>query len=432
MPPLHHEVVTARVAATRPTRRDAARALEQRSRRSRRAYPATPAGLGVTVGVGLAVLPPLRRRPQWERLPALRHRRAERPALLDAMRFPSDPDDVLLERTTSRSAAAQRQLDATAAHDGGRPVRRFGGSSSARPTQGVRRRRVAAQAGTGRRRPGAELIPEHAELFLGFTSTLAHEPRPGRIANLETLGSSNPRSGYFARGTHMHLSHIFENLEGWYVNFDHDERVHTTFRPGLDVPDGTLTVPQGPDGRADAAERLGAATRSTARSVTAVRSSPRRGSSAADVGPDGTLYAKGTAIPQRADFNTLDNPFFWSAPTASASREPAAGVHFVVFNPSSDDFRRVRLAMDGVPARRDGAAVRAARPRAGLQRGAPDDAVGRTSSCRRGRTARSRSPSSLAGRRVTLSFAHPTPSADTCPTPAVPAPVRSTRRRRTA
>jgi hypothetical protein len=27
---------------------------------------------------------------------------------------------------------------------------------------------------------------------------------------------------------------------------------------------------------------------------------------------------------------------------------PAAGVHFVVFNPSSDDFERVRLAMDGV------------------------------------------------------------------------------------
>jgi hypothetical protein len=27
---------------------------------------------------------------------------------------------------------------------------------------------------------------------------------------------------------------------------------------------------------------------------------------------------------------------------------PAAGVHFVVFNPTSDDFHRNRLAMDGV------------------------------------------------------------------------------------
>ena len=63
------------------------------------------------------------------------------------------------------------------------------------------------------------------------------------------------------------------------------------------------------------------------------------------------VYSKGTAVPQRADFNTLDNPFFWSCRSRSAtacSSEAAAGVHFVVFNPTSDDFRRVRLAMDGV------------------------------------------------------------------------------------
>jgi hypothetical protein len=67
-------------------------------------------------------------------------------------------------------------------------------------------------------------------------------------------------------------------------------------------------------------------------------------------GSDGTLYTKGTAIPQRADFNTLDNPFFWSAdPKRDRMGEgPAAGLHFVVFNPTSDDFHRNRLAMDGV------------------------------------------------------------------------------------
>jgi hypothetical protein len=62
------------------------------------------------------------------------------------------------------------------------------------------------------------------------------------------------------------------------------------------------------------------------------------------------MYPKGTAVPQRADFNTLDNPFFW---TAHEGRDryadtPAAGLHFVVFNTTSDDFRRARLAMDGV------------------------------------------------------------------------------------
>ena len=57
-----------------------------------------------------------------------------------------------------------------------------------------------------------------------------------------------------------------------------------------------------------------------------------------------------SAIPQRADFNTLDNPFaFTSDPAGDRfSREPSAGVHFVVFNPSGDDFERNRLAMDGV------------------------------------------------------------------------------------
>ena len=71
----------------------------------------------------------------------------------------------------------------------------------------------------------------------------------------------------------------------------------------------------------------------------------------ADVtGNDGILYPKGTAVPQRADFNTLDNPFFWSARQAVDGQgdDPAAGLHFVVFTPTSDDFHRTRLAMDGV------------------------------------------------------------------------------------
>ena len=68
------------------------------------------------------------------------------------------------------------------------------------------------------------------------------------------------------------------------------------------------------------------------------------------VGPDGTVYRKGTSIPQRADFNTLDNPFAFSANPErdKLSDQPVAGVHFVVFNPSGDDFARNRLAMDGV------------------------------------------------------------------------------------
>ena len=74
-------------------------------------------------------------------------------------------------------------------------------------------------------------------------------------------------------------------------------------------------------------------------------------------GPDSTstfrawvIELRDLAIPHRADFNTLDNPFFWSADPVRDRFEdaPAAGLHFVVFNPTSDDFRRTRLAMDGV------------------------------------------------------------------------------------
>jgi hypothetical protein len=197
---------------------------------------------------------------------------------------------------------------------------------------------------------GADLIPDRAQLFLGFTSTQRAALGPPRIANLETLGYVDLGSaGYFHGGTHMHVSHLTENLAAWYLNFDYRERVDTAFRPGLQVPVGTQTVAQGPDDVAveRTVERDYRQERSIGHSA-AIQTSSRLG---ADVtGDDGTLYRKGTAVPQRADFNTLDNPFFWSAtPERDGwSSEPAAGLHFVVFNPTSDDFHRNRLAMDGV------------------------------------------------------------------------------------
>ena len=103
--------------------------------------------------------------------------------------------------------------------------------------------------------PGADLIPDTSELFLGFTSTQRAGIGPGKIANFETLGYVDFRgSDYFRNGTHMHLSHIQEDLETWYLNFDFDERVTTAFRPNLDVPQDTQTVPQGPKEVSSAAD----------------------------------------------------------------------------------------------------------------------------------------------------------------------------------
>ena len=197
--------------------------------------------------------------------------------------------------------------------------------------------------------PGADLIPPSAELFLGFTSTQKAALGRTRSANLETLHYTNARGGYFEGGTHMHLSHLFEDLEAWYLTFDFRDRLDTTFKPGLRVKQDVRTVPQPADKAASSPQvardfrRSGTIGHSSAIQTTSRLSRDVRGA-------DGVLYRKGTAVPHRADFNTLDNPFTWSAHPLrdGMSDGPAAGVHFVVFNPTSDDFHRNRLAMDGV------------------------------------------------------------------------------------
>ncbi|MEI7759580.1 MAG: hypothetical protein WCJ67_02305 [Thermoleophilia bacterium] len=341
VPPLHHEVVTATLAtddlgAARHGLESVLTELEAR-------YPTTPAGLGITVAWGL---PYFRRYvpTRWARLQPT-DLRAQKPALLDAVRFSSDPEDTELEqndvavllRSDSQQAIATAEkmlfddLDVFT-----KTTIRRGFAGGGLP------RRLARAAGV----PGADLIPLDAELFFGFTSTLRENLGPSRIANLETLGLARIPQGYFTHGTHMHLSHIRENLEAWYVNTAYAERVQTMFRPGLEVPVGTLTLPQGSGGASTAADvrrgyRVHGAIGHSGALQTASRLSRRH------VGPDGTVYPAGIAIPQRADFNTLDNPFHWSA-TDTGSAGPAAGVHFVIFNPTSDDFHRVRNAMDGV------------------------------------------------------------------------------------
>jgi hypothetical protein len=352
VPPRYHEVVTAVVRADpEPASLVAAQGRLEDALRS------VPAGVAVTVAWGL---------PYFRRyIPDLaeRHVPADRRAsstarnvraLQDAIRFPSDPDDTILEdndlavlfRGDDRRAvdAAARALFAELEPDLAiTSIRKgFVGGGFA-GGQGLPKR-MAVAAGV----PGADLIPDTAELFLGFTSTQQAGLGPARIANLETLGYTDAAGGYFAGGTHMHLSHIFENLEAWYLNFDFRERVDTTFRPGLHVRQGTQTVRQGPGDVASAAQ-VERDFRAHGRIGHSAALQPSSRLQQDVVGADGTVYAKGTAIPQRADFNTLDNPFFWSSRPQrdGMAATPAAGVHFVVFNPTSDDFHRNRLAMDG-------------------------------------------------------------------------------------
>ena len=358
VPPLHHRVVTARVRPgtdLRAAQAELARRLDDLDR----GFEPTPAGLGVTVAWGLPYfrrhVPELARTHLPVDVRATRERNRPVSALLDAVRFPSDPKDAVLE--DNDLAVLLRSDDPDHVDAGAKAI--FDGFDALEQTSVRRgfvgggfsgRRSLPKQMALAAGVAGAELIPETAQLFLGFTSTQRAAMGQGRIANVETLGYARDPHGYFHGGTALHLSHVREDLEGWYLNFDFAQRVSTAFRPDLDgVRRDAQTVRQSPRDVSSERQvergyhRFGAIGHSAA-IQTSSRLRQRH------VGPDGTVYEAGTAIPQRADFNTLDNPFAWSSQPArdGMSRSPAAGVHFLVFNPTSDDFHRNRLAMDGV------------------------------------------------------------------------------------
>ena len=357
VPPLHHALITARVVTDdlHAAQREFGQALADLERR----YVPTPAGIGVTVGWGLPYFQRYVPRQAEAHLPidrrASRTKRHVVRALVDAIRFPSDPEATILEdndvAVLLRSDVLKHVEDAerTLFH-GSRilkvtTIRRGFVGSDFRSGPSLAKR-MAQAAGVD----GADLIPDDAELFLGFTSTQHAALGPRRIANFETLGyvDLGPRS-YFRNGTSMHVSHIFEDLSSWYLTFDFRERVDTVFKPGLKVKPDTVTVAQKP---ADAASER-SVRRDFHRHGRIGHSSSIQPTSRLErdfVAEDGTVYPRGTAIPQRVDFNTLDNPFAWSAtPERDGLQDlPAAGIHFVVFNPTSDDFHRNRLAMDGV------------------------------------------------------------------------------------
>jgi hypothetical protein len=362
VPPLHHQLVTGRVKVGDSKRElaDAQRSLEDVLAKLDAKYEQSPAGLGATVAWGLPYfrrfVPKLADMHIPVDLRASKSKDKPVRVLLDSRRFPSDPEETILEANDVAVLLRSDHLDHIGA--GSKAIFDLGLFETTSIRKGFagggfdggmslpKKMAVAAQV------PGSYLIPDRAELFLGFTSTQKAGLGPPKIANIEELGFAN--GGYFAQGTHLATSHITEDVEAWYVNFPLGERVQTVFSPSTDLRATrlgvhALTVPQGPDDisseskvKSDFEHSKQIGHSASIQTVSRLRTST--------VGTSGAIYGPGTAIPHRADFNTLDNPFFWSAdPTRDAmSTDPAAGVHFVVFNPSSDDFNRGRLAMDGV------------------------------------------------------------------------------------
>ncbi len=361
VPPLHHQIVTAKlnVAPTAKTLKEAQDQLESAIESLEQVYQPTPAGLGITVAWGLPYfqnyIPRLSKSsPHFsagmsypDYLPI--DNRASQAAgqtvraILDAITFPSDQPppgfpSVLLEENDVAV------LSVTSIRRGFAGGGFYGGQS------------LLCQMARAANIPAAEHIPLNAELFMGFTSSHAAALGPTLICNMESLPGLTDQwpNGYFQHGTTMHLSHLFEDLQGWYeghevANFSRfSDRLRAAFRPGLDFPEGTQTVAEGM--MQVESEEVVAADLSTHGAVghsAAIQPVTRLQQDVID--NYGNFYPAGTSIPQRADFNTLDNPFYYSAnPSLDRyANSPAAGLHFLVFAPTSDAFHRGRLAMDG-------------------------------------------------------------------------------------
>ena len=280
-------------------------------------------------------------------------------AVVDAIKFGSDPDSLILEdnevmimvRSDSPLVLDDVKsklfnagsvsyigdiINVTSVRSG------FVGRGFDKPSIA---KQLAVKAGVA----GAASIPDTSQLMMGFTSTQKAALGPDNIASFETLKYTTVRLGdYFSGGAAMHLSHIYEDLALWYGR-GYDERLSRMHSPRVTTGAGTVTLPNGSgqvstrdDVLADAAKGPGGHN-SLLQQVTRL--------SADSTDAYGKVRTMGTPVPVREDFNTLDQPFTTSAnPTRDQwnATQNRPGLHFVVFTPTSGRFHAARNAMDGV------------------------------------------------------------------------------------
>jgi hypothetical protein len=373
IPPVYNDVITAKLSSAvswnRTTLRAARTRLEAALAKVEAPYPATAAGLTIVVAWGLPYFRTYVPGPWATKAPRQLPTTSGQLAVLDAIRFPSDPAAIVLEdnhvafkmRSDSQAIlqGVERQLfedPSSAAYVGdlfdltskriGFLGRGFGTTSAGK--------QLALAAGLA----GADKIPDRAQLMLGFTSTQTQALGPDILPNFETLRGLTDQfpSGYFAHGCAMHLSHLDLELEAWYGK-SYADRVARMFAPNTPVPAaGTVTVSNGPTTVATRQQIEADAAKGLVGHNQLLHTASRLAADTLD--NYGRLRRKGTSIPLREDFNTIDNPFAWyrDGGVFKQSTAPARpGMHFAVFVPSSGAFHRARSAMDGVlPGEQDG------------------------------------------------------------------------------
>jgi hypothetical protein len=370
IPPIHNDVFTANLQPTSPwgpwnkaNLLQAQKQLEDALVTVQGNHPATAAGLTIVVAWGLNYFDTYVPGPWNDPAYALTEWSSTKRAVLKAIPFPSDdPTTLVIENNDvafkMRSddgnflSSVENQLFGTGPQDLGLignlfdvTSKRIGfaGRGFGTPSAG---KELARKAGLA----VAESIPDNAQLMMGFTSTQANALGPDNIPSFETLRrvTNQVPGSYFANGTSMHLSHLYLDLDTWYRKL-FDDRVHRMLSPSTAVPPtGTVTLPNGPAQVSNAARvKAEAIQYGMAGHNSALQTATRLGADTLD--NYGRLRRKGTPVPAREDFNTLDDPFFWwkGAPNPPpAPKKP--GLHFAVFVPASSKFHAARTAMDGV------------------------------------------------------------------------------------
>lgn len=340
IPPIWNLAVTATLASA-PTLAGQQR-VEAALRAVESAYPYSPSGVFALVGYGL---PYFRAHVPAAVFEAHLPRTVDgtnAPVLIDAIRFPSDPDATLLESNDVifhfRSDHLEHLHDVQNALFG-RSGKLAGRAAPAADiadlfhVTSVRTgfvgagmpRQMAHNAGFA----VARQIPEAAPLFMGFTSTqklgqaseetVAFDGK--RDFRLEPLTTAKP-TDYFAGGTILCISHLFENLDDWY-KYGYLDRFNRMFNPTFPSVPGRVTVntvwlnpsPLEPD--ASGHQVIG--------HTEAVQM--------------GSRSPEGQALQLRVDFNTLD---------ALDGQKAAPGLHFLAFVPTAQTFHASRQAMDAV------------------------------------------------------------------------------------
>lgn len=362
--PLWHTVVTARLAFA-PDDHERLRAAQRRLTNAlaevENVYPLQPQGIFIQVAYGL---PYFRNRIPGKLTDELMPRSAlpgteGQWALVDSIRFPMDPDSLVLESNEIcfhfKSDFRHHIEDVLQVlfQPGEQVINGIPAENAyvgdlltiTSIRRGFAGRSMPKLIGERLRIPGADQVPAGAMLFLGFTSSHVHGLAAGDLPSFETLPGytdATPDS-YFAHGTSMHLSRIGLDLERWY-RFTPRERLQRMFHPRRTETAEVLSPDQSPasstfrEQRDDDVARHGLVGHNEQMQYLS-----RVGENTTTA--YGQRLEKGTVFFLRQDFNTVENPFgFWSDGPVSA--EPAPAVHFVGFGPSAQHFELMRTEMD--------------------------------------------------------------------------------------